>query len=61
MISTQVTVDVVERTYEQRYTNFSQALLTGVVCFRPLIGVLGAESLAPKKRRMFIQLPSQER
>ena len=36
-----VVVDVVERTYEQRYTNFSQALLTGVVCFRPLIGVLG--------------------
>ena len=36
-----VRVDVVEKTWEQRYTNFGQALLTGVVLFRPLIGILG--------------------
>ena len=36
-----VVVDVVEKTWEQRYTNFFQALLTGVVCVRPLIGILG--------------------
>jgi hypothetical protein len=35
------TVDVVDRTYEQRYTNLAQAAMTGVVCARPLIGVLG--------------------
>jgi len=33
--------DTVEKCYEQRYTNLFQALLTGVVCVRPLIGVLG--------------------
>ncbi|KAH8043736.1 inorganic anion exchanger [Aureococcus anophagefferens] len=33
------TVDVVDRTYEQRYTNLAQAAMTGVVCARPLIGV----------------------
>ena len=36
-----VMVDVVEKTHEQRYTNFAQAALTGVVCIRPLIGILG--------------------
>lgn len=36
-----VEIQVVERCYEQRYTNFFQALLTGVVCFKPFIGILG--------------------
>ena len=30
-------VEVVEKTWEQRYTNFGQAVLTGVVLIRPLI------------------------
>ena len=34
-------VEVVEKTWEQRYTNFGQAVLTGVVLIRPLITVLG--------------------
>jgi len=34
-------VDVVEKTWEQRYTNLGQAVLTGVVLIRPLIVVLG--------------------
>lgn len=36
-----VEVDSVERTYEQRYTNFLQAALTGLCCFRPFLGLLG--------------------
>jgi len=32
---------VVSKTYEVRYTNFTQALLTGVVCFKPFLTVLG--------------------
>lgn len=34
-------VDVVDFCYEQRYTNFFQAFLTGVVCFKPFLGILG--------------------
>mmetsp|Transcript_2764 Transcript_2764/g.8711 ORF Transcript_2764/g.8711 Transcript_2764/m.8711 type:complete len:547 (-) Transcript_2764:241-1881(-) len=40
-VSNGVEVEVVERCYEQRYTNFFQALLTGVVCFKPFLAVLG--------------------
>ena len=31
----------VERTYEIRYSNFFQALLTGIVCFKPFLTILG--------------------
>ena len=44
-------VEVVEKTWEQRYTNFGQAVLTGVVLIRPLITVLGTipnAALAPR-------------
>ena len=33
--------DRVDRVEEQRYTNLLQAVMTGVVCVRPLIGILG--------------------
>uniref|UniRef100_A0A6S8BLF9 Bicarbonate transporter-like transmembrane domain-containing protein n=1 Tax=Aureoumbra lagunensis TaxID=44058 RepID=A0A6S8BLF9_9STRA len=36
-----VEIDIVDHTYEIRYTNFFQAFLTGVVCFKPFLIILG--------------------